>query len=421
MLHNITFVFSNMFRCNISVRERELLTLNLEGKMVQLSDLSAYLPDMVDWRRDFHMHPEIGFEEFRTSEIVASLLESFGLEVKKDFCKTAVVAILDTNKPGKVIGIRADMDALGMDDLKDVSYKSKNKGACHACGHDGHTAILLGVAKYFSENREGLRGKIKFVFQPAEEGPPPGGAKLLMEDGILDDVDIMLGAHTHPGYEAGKVFFKHDELFASGDFFDVTITGKGGHGAYPHLNNDVIATSNLVISAYQNIISREIDAVKSGVLSICNIHAGDAKNVVPHSLSFAGTIRTLDEGVREHIIEKMESVLKHICKMNGCDYTFEDTFMFPILRNNNEIVDRVREVAIETLGEELVEWLPDVDMGCEDFSYYSNEIPSCYFYFGVKNEAKNCVATFHHPEFDMDEDSMTVVQAVMINATKKLL
>jgi len=389
--------------------------------MVNVVELRTYEADMIAWRRDFHKHPEKGFEELRTSKIVADLLESFGLEVVKEFCETAVVGILDTKKTGKVIGIRADMDALGMEDLKEVSYKSVNKGLCHSCGHDGHTAILLGVAKYFAEHREGLTGKIKFIFQPAEEGPPPGGAKLLMENGILDDVDVMLGAHTHSSFDAGKIIVKHDELFASGDFFDVTITGKGGHGAYPHQCNDVITTSNLVISAFQNIISREINAVKSGVLSICNIHAGDAKNVVPHTLSFAGTIRTLDEKVRDHIIDKMETILKHICNMNGCDYTFEDTFMFPILRNNNAIVDAFREVAIETLGEEQVEWLPDVDMGCEDFSYYSNEIPSCYFYFGVRNEEKNCTAAFHHPEFDMDEACMNVVQAVMINATLKLL
>lgn len=389
--------------------------------MVKVSDLKKYEPDMVKWRRDFHKHPEKGFEEFRTSKIVADLLESFGIEVIKDFCKTSVIGIIDTKKPGKVIGIRADMDALGMQDLKDVEYKSVNDGVCHSCGHDGHTAILLGVAKYFSENRENLNGKIKFVFQAAEEGPPPGGAKLLMENGILDDVDIMLGAHTHPDYEAGKIIVKHDEIFASGDFFDVTITGKGGHGAYPHQCSDVITTANLVISAFQNIISREINAVKSGVLSICNIHAGDAKNVIPHTISFAGTIRTLDEGVREHIISKMEIILENICKMNNCDYTFVDTFMFPILRNTNHVVDSFREIAIETIGEEEVVWLPDTDMGCEDFSYYSNKIPSCYFYFGIRSEEKNCNAAFHHPKFDMDEDCMSVVQAVLINSTRKFL
>ncbi len=389
--------------------------------LVKEIDLKQYEADMIAWRRDFHMHPEKGFEEIRTSRIVAELLESFGLEVVKDFCKTAVIGILDTKKPGKVVGIRADMDALGMQDLKDVSYKSQNDGVCHSCGHDGHTAILLGVAKYFSENREGLTGKIKFVFQPAEEGPPPGGAKLIMESGMVDDVDVMLGAHTHADYESGKIIVKYDELFASGDFFDVKITGKGGHGAYPHQCNDVINTAVLAISAFQNIISREIDAVKPAVLSVCNIHSGDAKNVIPHTLSFAGTIRTLDEGVREHIISKMDKILQHVCEMNGCSYEFKDTFMFPILRNNNDIVKIFHDVAIDTVGAEDVEVLPNVDIGCEDFSYFSNKIPSCYFYFGVRNEEKNCTAAFHHPEFDMDESCMTVVQAVMINTTLKLL
>lgn len=391
--------------------------------MVKVEDLEAYKNDMVNWRRDFHMHPEIGFKEFRTSGIVAELLESFGLEVRKNFCETAVIGILDTKKPGKVVGLRADMDALGMEDAKNVSYKSKTPGVCHACGHDGHTAILLGVAKYFSEHGENLTGKIMFVFQPAEEGPTPGGAKLLMEDGILDDVDIMLGAHTHPAYETGEILVRYDEMFASGDFFKVKVEGNGGHGAYPHEVNDVITTSNLIISAYQNIISREINALESGVISICNIHAGEenANNVMPSELYFSGTIRTLNEKVREEIISRMEIIAKDISKINNCKGTLENEFMFPVLRNNNDIVDILKEVAIDTLGKEHVKILRNIDMGSEDFSYYSNEIPSCYFYFGVKNEEKNCGANFHTPSFDMDEDSMPVVQAIFINTTTKLL
>ncbi|SCZ80373.1 M20 metallopeptidase family protein [Acidaminobacter hydrogenoformans] len=391
--------------------------------MIKVKDLKQYETDMITWRRDFHMHPEKGFDEVRTSGIVADLLESWGLEVVKNFCMTAVIGILDTKKPGKVIGIRADMDALSMQDQKDVSYRSINAGLCHSCGHDGHTSILLGIAKYLSEHQEGLTGKVKFVFQPAEEGPPPGGAKLIMQNGILDDVDIMIGSHIHPSYKTGKIIVKYDEMLASGDFFDVIITGKGGHGAYPHECNDVISTALLVITALNNIISREIDTVKPGVLSVCNIQAGEAKanNVIPQSISFGGTFRTLDEGVREHIIDKIDKILKNICSMNNCTYEFNNQFMFPILRNSNEVVEIVKNVAIDTIGSDNVEVMENVDMGCEDFAYYSTKIPSCYFYFGVRNEAKNCTATFHHPDFNMDEDSMIIVQAVIINTLLKLI
>ena len=391
--------------------------------MVLDKESRMYFDEMVEWRREFHSTPELGFQEFNTSKKVIELLESFGLKVHKEFSETSVIGVLDTGKKGKVVGIRADMDALPMDDLKDVSYKSKNKGVCHACGHDVHTAILLGVAKYFSEHREDLAGTLKFVFQAAEEGPAPGGAKLIMDSGLLDDVDIMLGAHTHVDYETGTIIFKNDEMLAGGDFFDIKLIGSGGHGAYPNACVDLIASVGGILGQFQNIISREIDPTKICVLSICGLSAGEhgAKNVMPHELNMSGTIRYLDKPTRDFVVERIEKILNGFCELNGCSYEFLNNEMFPILRNDNDLNAVVRDIAGSLVGIENVHELPDVDTGSEDFSYYSNRISSCYFYFGVRNNSKNCNAPFHHPLFDADEECMPVVQSTFINSAIALL
>lgn len=391
--------------------------------MVLAKDLFMYYDDMVEWRREFHSNPELGFQEYNTSKKVTELLESFGLKVHKEFSGTSIIGVLDTGKEGKVVGIRADIDALPMDDLKDVPYKSKNKGVCHACGHDMHTAILLGVAKYFSEHKEELVGKLKFVFQAAEEGPAPGGAKLIMKAGLLDDVDIMLGAHTHPGYETGTIIFKNDEMFAGGDFFDIKLIGSGGHGAYPNTCLDLIASVGGILGQFQNIISREIEPTKTCILSICGLNAGElgAKNVIPHELNMSGTIRYLHKPTRDFVVNKIRKILDGFCELNDCRYEFINNDMFPILRNNNNLNAVVRDITDNIIGSENVHELPNVDTASEDFSYYSDKIPSCYFYFGVKNDLKNCNATFHHPLFDADEECMPAVQSVFINSATALL
>lgn len=391
--------------------------------MVLDKDFYMYYDEMVEWRREFHSNPELGFQEFNTSKKVAELLESFGLKVHKGFSKTSVIGVLDTGREGKVVGIRADMDALPMEDLKEVPYKSKNKGVCHACGHDMHTAILLGVAKYFSEHKEGLVGTLKFVFQAAEEGPAPGGAKLIMESGLLDDIDIMLGAHTHVDYKTGAIIFKDDEMFAGGDFFDIKLIGNGGHGAYPNTCVDLIASVGGILGQFQNIVSREIEPTKTCILSVCGLNAGEpgAKNIIPHELNMSGTIRYLHKPTRDFVVNKIEKILKGFCELNNCSYEFINNNMFPILKNDNDLNVVVRNITDNLIGSENVYELPNVDTGSEDFSYYSNKIPSCYFYFGVKNDSKNCNVPFHHPLFDADEKCMPIVQSVLINSTIVLL
>ncbi len=388
--------------------------------MANLSELKKYESDMSKWRRDFHMHPEIGFEEIRTSAIISKLLKEFGFEVIENFSKTSVIGILKNGDSKKVIALRADIDALGMDDLKDVEYKSTYEGKCHSCGHDAHTAVLLGVAKYFSENKEKVNGTIKFVFQSAEEGPDPGGAKLIMDSGQLDDVDIMIGSHVDQSYKAGVVAVKEGALYASGGFFEVKVSGVGAHGAYPHMGKDPILTAVQIINAFQGIVTREIDPLENTVISVCNIHAGDALNVIPESITFGGTIRTFSIKVSDYINERMKLITESISAMNGCTAEFIMNDTFPPLINNKEITDMVREAAIETLGKDSVKEHKMPEMGSEDFSYYSEKIKSSFFLWGIGNDT-NCLYYAHHPKFDVDESSLLIAMSVFVASTENYL
>lgn len=388
--------------------------------MEKLSELKKYESDMIGWRRDFHMHPEIGFEEFRTSEIISKLLKEFGLEVIEKFSKTSVIGILKNGSSKKVIALRADIDALGMDDLKDVEYKSTHEGKCHSCGHDAHTAVLLGVAKYFSENRDKVDGTIKFVFQAAEEGPDPGGAKLIMESGKLDDVDIMIGSHVDQAYKAGVIALKDGPLYASGGFFEVKIFGVGAHGAYPHMSKDSIITTMQIIEAFQHIITREIDPLMSSVISVCNIHAGDALNVIPQCLTFGGTIRTFDTEVSNYIQNRMKVIIESISKLNGCTSEIKINIMFPPLINDSEVNDIIREAAVKALGTESVVEHKMPEMGSEDFSFYAEKIKSSFFLWGVGNDT-NCLYYAHHPKFDVDESSLVTAMAVFVGSVESYL
>ncbi len=393
--------------------------------MSLLEELSPYRSDVIRWRRDFHMYPELGFQEKRTSGIVRSLLDSFGLEVLTGFCpaETAVIGVLNTGLPGPTVALRADMDALPMQDEKDVPYRSRNDGVCHACGHDGHTAALLGVARYLSRHREGLRGTVKFVFQPAEEGPAPGGAKLILESGALDGVDCMVGAHQSTYTSTGQILGKYGQTCASGDVFDLIVEGRGTHGCSPHEGSDVVLTAAQIVAAWHTVLSRRIDPMQSAVLSVCSVQAGEpgTKNVLPGRAVVSGTVRTFDEGVRERVISCMDSAAGHICAMNGCTCRFERTALYPSFSNDKSVTDTVLEAARAVVGERGVFLAPEPSTGCEDFAWYANAIPASFFMYGVKNEAKGIVYGGHHPKFDLDEDALPVSMAVLIETTKRLL
>lgn len=388
-----------------------------------LEEAFKYSPQITEWRREFHQYPEIGFEVTRTAGRVAELLKEFGLDVRQGFAKTAVLGILDTGKPGRTIAVRADMDALGMQDEIEKDYKSKVDGVCHACGHDAHTALVLGLAKFMADHRENICGTIKFIFQPAEEGPAPGGAKLIMESGVLDDVDVIIGAHAQPLYQAGEIGVKYGEAFASGDFFNVKIKGSGCHAASPHRGNDVIMTAVSVIDALQKIVSREVPPLKTAVLSVCSIQGGKAgvNNVLPEQVTFGGTFRAHEDEVRNYIAGRVEQVVKSICQLNGCEYEYTDNFMFPPFSNDTEVIDTIYRSAAEVLGENKVIKKPDPEMGSEDFAYYTKKIKAAFFFFGIRNEKKDCVYSLHNPRFDIDEDTFGPTLAVFVNTVYHLL
>ena len=390
------------------------------------AEVLALREDIVSWRRSIHMHPELGFTEQRTSKLVCDALRSFGFdEVLTDFCKahTAVVGILRTGRPGHVVGLRADMDALPMQDEKDVPYRSQVPGVCHACGHDGHTAALLGAAKYCAAHRNQLCGTIKFVFQPAEEGPAPGGAKYIVESGVLDDVEFMIGGHQSTYASVGQVLVKSGIACAGGHAFKLTLTGVGTHAISPQDGSDVISTAMQIIDSWQSMLSRQIDPQQPVVLSVCSIHAGEmgATNVLPSTAVFSGTIRTFNDPLRESILKKMRQRAESISKFNGCTCMMEEEYQFPVLVNHDAVTQIVKQAAVEVVGPNAVFTVPEPSIGSEDFAQYAQKIPASYFMFGVRNKEKGFVYGGHHPKFDMDEDGLLYDVEIFLHALRYLL
>lgn len=389
-----------------------------------LLNAKKYEQDIIEWRHKIHMYPEIGFDLPTTSGLVKEELLNLGYEVQTGFVQSAVLGILDTGKPGKVIAVRADMDALGMKEQSGLPFSSKIENACHACGHDSHTAILLGLAKYLAEHKSDIPGgKIKLVFQPAEEGPAPGGAKLIMESGVLDDVDAMIGAHAQPLYKAGQIGCKYGDAFASGDFFEVHLKGTGTHAASPHKGKDLITTAAEMISALQNIRARELPPLKTAVFSICSINAGSlpVKNVLPAECSFGGTFRAYDDELREYIAVRAGEIIEAIAKMNGVTAEYKNSFNYPYFKNDDDVIDIIFQSAKEILGDENVIRKEDPEMGSEDFAWYTKKLKAAFFFFGIRNEEKDCVYSLHNPKFKIDEDTFVPTLAVFVNTIYHLL
>ncbi len=388
-----------------------------------LDEVKPYLPEVIAWRRDIHQHPELGFQEYRTSKLVADKLTSFGLEVKTGFADTAVLGILDTGRPGKVIALRADMDALPLQELNDVPYRSENDGICHACGHDAHTANLLGVAKYISEHKDEFCGVVKFLFQPAEEGPWPGGAKKVVDSGVLADADCIIGMHNIMEEETGKLIVRYGPGNASGDEFTIKVIGVGCHGARPHTGRDPIIVASQIVTAFQNIISRELNPLKSAVISFGSIHGGaeNGTNIIPQEVVMKGTVRALEPEVREMVLARMKEVVEGICTLNHATYTFDTIFNVPCLTSEIGLVSQIEEACIDVVGKENVLHRAEPVMGFEDFAYYTQNYHAAFFYFGGKNEKKGLIHNGHSPHYNLDEDALQYSMAAFISAVKKLM
>lgn len=363
--------------------------------------------DIVGWRRDFHQYPEIGFEEIRTSGIVADLLKKWGIEVETNVAKTGVVGLIHGEGRGnKTIALRADMDALPMQEKNDVVYKSKIDKAMHACGHDGHMAMLLGAAKILSMHREYINGDIKLLFQPAEEGPGTGGAYPMIQEGVLKDVDAIFGIHLSTAIPIGKIGINMGASMASTDVFKIKMIGKGGHAGSPHEAVDAISMGVRAYTEIQYMVSRHTDPLEPLVVSVGTFNGGFVNNVIAEECEISGTIRTYSEPLRKKVLNNIEHIAKHVAAISGGNYEFEIIPGLPPLINNLELAELAANAGRQVFGQDNVLILEKPSMGGEDFAYYLQKIHGAFLWLGARNEDKGLINSMHHPMFDFDEDAL---------------
>ena len=374
--------------------------------------------DIVSIRRDIHQHPEIGFEVERTAGIVADALNRLDIQVNTGIGRTGVVGNLDVPGATKRIALRADMDALPIQEQTEVPFRSKIDGKAHLCGHDAHTAMLIGTARVLTELRSSLKANIRLIFQPCEEAFP-GGAQAMINDGVLNDVDEIYGFHVFPLYPVGHYATCQGPMLAQSDTFEITITGKGGHAAFPHLTVDPVLLGAQFVNAAQSIVSRNVNPLDSAVISITEFHAGDAKNVIPPSITLGGTVRTLNPTVQKKIITQLENLLKGITTANDATYRFDYQEGCPVTFNHDPCVESVLSSARELVGEKNTIFPISPILGGEDFACYSQQIPACFVMVGAGNEQKGIVNMCHHPQFDIDEKSMLYGTALSVSIALK--
>jgi amidohydrolase len=384
-----------------------------------LAAAESLAPQVIAWRRHLHRHPELSFEEHATAQYVFDVLAALpGLELSRPTA-TSVVARLRGARPGRTIAVRADMDALPIHEENDAPYRSTKPGVMHACGHDGHTSIVLGLATLLAERREQLAGEVRFVFQHAEE-LSPGGAEQLVAAGVMDGVDEVIGLHLWSQMPVGKIAIVPGPAMAAPDTFQCTITGRGGHAALPHDTVDPIAIGAQVVSALQQIVSRQVDPLEPAVLSVTQFIAGTTFNVIPNSAYLSGTVRTFDAALRRQIPERMERLIRGICDGFGatCEFTYELGYR-PVV-NDVALSARLTEVVARTFGGEVLVPLRPV-MGGEDFSAYQQRAPGVFAFVGAGNVERGITAAHHHPRFDIDEASLEVGLRYLVTATVELL
>ena len=372
----------------------------------------GYAAKLLEMRRHIHSHPELSFKEFDTAVFVRTQLEQMGITQIKPRAKTGFEVLIEGKNPSKkTIALRADMDALPIVETNEVSYKSQNPGVMHACGHDVHTTCLLGAAYILNQIREEFEGTIKLIFQPGEE-VIPGGATLMIKEGILNNpnVEAIIGQHVMPLIEVGKVGFRSGLYMASTDELYLTITGKGGHGAMPHLCIDPVSIMAQIITGLQQLVSRNANPIIPSVLSFGKVIANGATNVIPDDVYMEGTFRTLDEKWRSKAHEKMQEMVSGIAEANGAKVDFEIRKGYPFLKNEPMLTARAS--AVKYLGSDNVVDL-DIWMAAEDFSYYSQEVPACFYRLGTRNETKGIISGVHTSTFDIDETALETGAGLM--------
>jgi amidohydrolase len=367
----------------------------------------AIEPKLIELRRDLHRHPELSNREFRTAEKVAAFLTGLGLQVQTGIAKTGVVGLLEGSQPGPTVAIRADMDALPIQELNEVPYRSTNEGVKHACGHDVHTTVGLGVAEILSALRDRIRGQIKFIFQPAEEGAPPGeegGASLMIKEGVLEtpSVEAIFGLHVMPTIEVGSISYSAGPVWASNDTLELIISGRKTHAAYPHTGVDAITVASHALVALQTMVSRTVDAREPLIISIGVIEGGNQYNVLADQVRLVGIIRSLSPEIRASAPNRIEAVLRGVTQAFGASYTMNITPGAPVVMNDPKLVQKVVPVLEQVLGKDHV-LIQKPQMGAEDFACFAEKIPGFYFFLGVRNEGRGITDMLHTPRFDVDE------------------
>lgn len=368
-------------------------------------------------RRHLHQNPEPSFEESKTAEYLIDELSSLGL-AGKPVAGTGVYVIVEGGQPGPLIAIRADIDALRLQDEKETSYASQIPGVMHGCGHDSHTAVLMGMAKLLSENREKIVGKVLLFFQPAEE-LPPGGALDIINSGILAEADAILGLHVNSDLPTGTVGLREGPAMASVDKFEVEIKGYGGHASKPNLAVDPIFIGAQLINGLQGIVSRNVDPMEAAVVGISTFHGGASFNVIPETATLTGTVRTLSEEVRDQVEEKFKRITKSIVEAHGAEANIVYDRGYPVLISDQHLLEEIRQAAFDVLGEDAIKEVP-ARLGAEDFAYYNQVAPSAYFLIGIRNEEKGIIYPEHNPRFDIDEDAMLVGLRVFAATLERL-
>jgi amidohydrolase len=383
----------------------------VDKSTAQLIDLeiARIKADLIKIRRFIHMNPELGNREYETAKLVASKLLSLGLNVQTEVAKTGVVALLEGDQPGITVGCRADMDALPIQELNDLPYKSLNPGIMHACGHDIHTTVVLGTAMVMHSLKDRLKGNIKFIFQPAEEGPPEGeegGASLMIKEGVLDNpaMRAIFGFHVMP-IELGRVQYGSGPIMASPTWFEIVIKGQSAHAARPHEGVDAITLASQVVLSIQTIVSRNLDVSDPAVISIGKIQGGTRSNIIAEKVRLEGTVRTLSDVNRKKILNLMEKIVSGITRSFGADYAFNYQEGPPPVYNHPELAKIMSPTLARVVGDSAVERVSPL-MVSEDFAYYCEKIPGFFFFLGVKPPGKASMAPLHSPHFNPDERSI---------------
>ncbi|MED3563926.1 M20 family metallopeptidase [Bacillus xiapuensis] len=375
--------------------------------------LEELYPDLIEFRRDLHMYPELSFKEEETPFNISDYLKNLGLDVRTGVGGRGVVATLRGGKTGQTVAFRADFDALPIQDEKEVEYKSRIPGVMHACGHDIHTAALLGVAKVLSEVKEHLEGNVVFIHQFAEE-VIPGGAKPMIEDGCLNGVDVIFGAHVASHLPYGTIGVNEGYLMAAGDRFEIDIYGVGGHGATPELTVDPLVIGSQLVLALQQIVSRRVDPLKPAVITVGSFNSGDAYNVIPNTAKIKGTVRTFNEDVRDLIEKSIGQLAKSTCEGAGATAKYSYERGYPAVWNHPPETQFVENLAKKQVGDENVIKISP-QMGMEDFAYYLQKVPGTFFWVGGRNSDINAEYPHHHPKFDVDERSMLNIGKMFIS------